>query len=52
MIGALPSLLAATIILGLLHILLAGALVTASRGMKWNMGARDGEAAPAVMALF
>lgn len=46
MFSALPSLLAATIVLGLVHVLLAGVLVTTSRGLKWNMGNRDGAAAP------
>ncbi|MEY2853950.1 MAG: hypothetical protein RL030_1082 [Pseudomonadota bacterium] len=46
MFGALNSLLALSILLGLFHVLLAGALVTASRGTKWNVGNRDGEPAP------
>lgn len=46
MLDGLPALLAATIILGLVHVVLAGALATASRGLKWNLGNRDGTAAP------
>lgn len=46
MFSSLPSLLGLAILLGLLHVLLAGALVTASRGVKWNMSARDGEPGP------
>ncbi len=46
MFGTLNSILALSILLGLFHILLAGALVTASRGVKWNAGNRDGEQAP------
>lgn len=45
MFSTLPSLLGLSILLGLVHILLAGALVTSSRGMKWNAGNRDGEPA-------
>lgn len=44
--SALPALLAATIILGLVHVLLAGVLVTSSRGLQWNMSNRDGTSAP------
>lgn len=51
MLGSLSSLLGLAILLGLLHVLLAGALVTASRGTKWNLSSRDGEAPPvSVMA--
>ena len=32
--------------LGLLQLLLDGTLVTAQRGLKWNVSARDGEPAP------
>ena len=32
--------------LGLVHLLLDAGLVTAQRGLAWNVGARDGEAAP------
>lgn len=46
MFSSLPVLLALTILLGLVHVLLAGALVTGSRGAKWNVGNRDGEAPP------
>lgn len=46
MFGSMTTVLALCILLGLVHVLLAGALVTASRGGKWNMGNRDGEAAP------
>lgn len=46
MLGTLNSILAFTILLGLLHVLLAATLITASRGAQWNMGNRDGEPAP------
>jgi uncharacterized MAPEG superfamily protein len=46
MFGTLNSLLALSILLGLLHVLLAGFLVTQSRGPKWNVGNRDGEPPP------
>lgn len=46
MFGTLNSILALSILLGLFHVLLAAALVTASRGAKWNAGNRDGEQAP------
>ena len=46
MLASLHTLLGLAILLGLVHILLAGALVTSSRGVGWNMGARDGEPAP------
>jgi uncharacterized MAPEG superfamily protein len=42
----LPFLLILSILLGLFHILLAGGLVTASRGLQWNMSNRDGEPPP------
>jgi len=42
----LPALLALVILLGLFHVLLAGALVTRSRGMRWNIGNRDVEGPP------
>jgi uncharacterized MAPEG superfamily protein len=44
--GSLPSLLGFTILLGLFHVLLAAELMTVSRGWKWNMSNRDGEAPP------
>jgi uncharacterized MAPEG superfamily protein len=43
---SLPMLLAATILLGLFQILLAGALATRIRGTAWNIGNRDGDAPP------
>jgi len=46
MFPSLPMLLAATIALGLIHILLAGALATRVRGPAWNIGNREGDAAP------
>jgi uncharacterized MAPEG superfamily protein len=46
MSGALNTLLALSILLGLFQVLLAGALVTASRGTKWNVGNRDAEPGP------
>ena len=46
MLSSLPTLLAACIVLGLVHITLASLLVTASRGAAWNAGNRDGEAPP------
>lgn len=46
MFGALNTVLALSILLGLFHILLAGALVTANRGIAWNMGNRDGDPPP------
>jgi len=42
----LPALLALVILLGLFHVLLAGALATRSRGMRWNIGNRDVEGPP------
>lgn len=44
--GTLNSILAFTILLGLLHVLLAATLITSSRGLQWNMGNRDGEPPP------
>ena len=49
MFSTLPTLLGLSILLGLVHILIAGSLVTASRGLKWNAGNRDGE--PSVVSL-
>jgi uncharacterized MAPEG superfamily protein len=46
MFPSLPMLLAATIILGLFHVLLAGTLATRARGAGWNVGNRDGTPAP------
>jgi uncharacterized MAPEG superfamily protein len=46
MLSSLNFLLAASILLGLAHVLLAGALVTSSRGLNWNMSNRDGEPPP------
>jgi uncharacterized MAPEG superfamily protein len=46
MFGSLPSLLGLAILLGLVHVLVAAALVTASRGIKWNLSSRDGEPPP------
>jgi uncharacterized MAPEG superfamily protein len=40
------KMLAWAVVLGLVHVLLATALVTAQRGLKWNAGNRDGEARP------
>jgi uncharacterized MAPEG superfamily protein len=40
------QMLAWSIALGLLHVLLGAALMTAQRGLKWNTGARDGDAQP------
>ncbi|HET9031684.1 MAG TPA: MAPEG family protein [Dokdonella sp.] len=37
-----------SIVLGLVHILLASIFVTRQRGLKWNAGARDGVAEPLV----
>ena len=39
------QMLAWSILLGLAQILLAAALMTHQRGLKWNTGARDGQAA-------
>lgn len=41
MFDALPSLLALSILLGLLHILLAATLANGTRGFGWAMGSRD-----------
>ncbi len=41
------TMLAWAIALGLVQLLLTGALVTRQRGVKWNAGNRDGVAAPA-----
>jgi uncharacterized MAPEG superfamily protein len=38
--------LAATIILGLVYVMLAGLLATRIRGLAWNAGNRDGTAQP------
>ncbi|PPT83271.1 MAPEG family protein [Xanthomonas theicola] len=38
--------LAWAILLGIVHLLLASAFVTAQRGVKWNAGARDAPQAP------
>lgn len=46
MFPSLTTLLGATILLGLLHVLLAGVLATRVRGGGWNVGNRDGEAPP------
>ena len=40
------QMLAWAIALGLAHVLVAAALMTQQRGLKWNTGARDGEARP------
>lgn len=40
------QMLAWSIALGLVHVLLGATLMTAQRGLKWNAGARDGEAKP------
>ncbi len=40
------KMLAWAVVLGLVHVLLAAALATAQRGLKWNAGNRDGEARP------
>lgn len=40
------QILAWTIALGLAHLLVDAALVTAQRGLRWNASARDGEAKP------
>ena len=46
MFATLPSLLAATILLGLVHVLIASTLATRSRGPGWNIGNREGDAPP------
>lgn len=43
----LPGLLAASVLLGLLHVLLAATLSSADRGLKWSIGNRDGGLPPA-----
>lgn len=40
------QMLAWAVVLGLAHVLLAAQLGTRQRGLKWNVGARDGEPAP------
>lgn len=40
------KMLAWAVVLGLVHVLLAATLATAQRGLKWNVGNRDGEARP------
>lgn len=40
------SLLAWSVVLGLVHIFTAAAAVTHQRGLAWNVSARDGTAAP------
>ncbi|MBA8883416.1 MAPEG family protein [Dokdonella fugitiva] len=40
------KILAWSIVLGLVHILVAATLSTAQRGLLWNAGPRDGEPAP------
>lgn len=40
------SMLAWTVVLGLVQLLLAAAGMTTQRGVKWNASARDGEARP------
>ena len=40
-------LLAWSIFLGLVHVFLAAGLITHQRGLKWNMGNRDGDTPPA-----
>lgn len=40
------QMLAWSIALGLAHVLLGALLMTMQRGLKWNAGARDGEAKP------
>lgn len=46
MLHSLNSLLALCILLGLVHLVVAGALSVASRGNKWALGPRDGEPPP------
>lgn len=46
MLHSLNSLLGLGILLGLLHLVVAGALGVASRGNKWALGPRDGEPPP------
>ncbi|MFK2904441.1 MAPEG family protein [Dyella ginsengisoli] len=40
------KMLAWALVLGLVHVLLAAALATAQRGLKWNASNRDGDARP------
>ncbi len=40
------TMLAWSVALGLVHVLLAAALATRQRGLKWNAGNRDGEVKP------
>jgi uncharacterized MAPEG superfamily protein len=35
-----------SVVVGLVYVMLAATLMTQQRGMKWNAGARDGEAKP------
>lgn len=42
------QMLAWSIALGLAHVLIGATLMTRQRGLKWNAGARDGEARPLV----
>lgn len=46
MLSSVPSLLAMSILLGLVYVLVAGALATASRGPAWNIGNRDRDPGP------
>lgn len=46
MLSSLPSLLALSVLLGVVHVLVAAALVNTSRGFGWNIGNRDGSAPP------
>lgn len=41
MFSTLPSLLASSILLGLVHLVLGAALGKSRRGFAWNMGTRD-----------
>ena len=40
------KLLGWSVVLGLVYVMVAAALMTQQRGMKWNAGARDGEPKP------
>ena len=40
------KMLAWAVVLGLVHVLLATALSTARRGLRWNVGNRDGDVRP------
>lgn len=40
------TMLAFAMVLGMLHLLLAGRLNNGQRGTRWNLGARDGEPPP------